>query len=498
MPITRPIRQIILVLLALATVSAQADPLAKPGDMQLRHDIRLLVDEGVINLPVAAWPIPWGDIHDQLSQPAGIPKSAAAVSAMQRLRLRARWELGPGEFSMTAWASAAGEPRIIRSFEDTPRGDADAGLAFSWIGGRFTVNLSAAYAHNPIDGDDFRPDDTYLGVVLGNWMVTAGWQQRWWGPGNDGSLLLSTNARPRPGVSLQRNLSTPFQTKWLSWLGPWSMTTFMEQLDDERVINDALLWGLRFSFRPLPGLEIGLSRTAQWCGDDRPCDFSAFIDVLSGNDNQGINVDPEDEPGNQRGGIDMRWSLPKEIPLALYMQWIGEDGCEGSCSGRLVTSFSRQVGIEHWGTIGGLSHRTHFELSESTCAKGGFGSSERIPNCVYEHHIYQTGYRYNSRVLAHGTDGDGRSYSFGSTLVQSAGHTWNVILRYMEINREGQPNPRHTLSPTPQDRIDIQVSHERTTRFGRFHLGIGYDYLDDKASGMDFSDVTGFIRWSTR
>jgi hypothetical protein len=42
------------------------------------------------------------------------------------------------------------------------------------------------------------------------------------------------------------------------------------------------------------------------------------------------------------------------------------------------------------------------------------------------------------------------------------------------------------------------LSHERLTRFGRFHIGIGYIYLDDEASGTDSSDLTGFIRWSTR
>jgi hypothetical protein len=68
----------------------------------------------------------------------------------------------------------------------------------------------------------------------------------------------------------------------------------------------------------------------------------------------------------------------------------------------------------------------------------------------------------------------------------------------MEINREGDPDPRHTLSPTPQDRIDIQFSHDRTTDFGRFYVGIGFDYLDDKASGTDSSDVTAFLRWSNR
>jgi hypothetical protein len=68
----------------------------------------------------------------------------------------------------------------------------------------------------------------------------------------------------------------------------------------------------------------------------------------------------------------------------------------------------------------------------------------------------------------------------------------------MQINQEGNPNPNHSLSATPQDRADIQLTHERITRFGRFHVGVGYSYIDNEASGADTSDFTGFIRWSTR
>jgi hypothetical protein len=68
----------------------------------------------------------------------------------------------------------------------------------------------------------------------------------------------------------------------------------------------------------------------------------------------------------------------------------------------------------------------------------------------------------------------------------------------MEINRLGEPNPRHTLSPTPQDLIDVQISHDRMTRFGRFYAGVGYSRLDDEATASTNSDVTGFIQWSSQ
>jgi hypothetical protein len=392
-------------------------------------------------------------------------------------------------------ASASERPRIIRSFENTPRGEGEATAKLAWLGERFAVNLQATYVHNPFDGDEVRPDGSYAGVALGNWMLTVGWQDRWFGPGRDGSLIMSSNARPTPGIAIQRNLSTPFETRWLSWMGPWTLTTFMTQLDDEREVNDALLFGVRGSIRPVRGLEIGISRSAQWCGEGRPCDFSTFVDLLLGNDNRGVNVSREDEPGNQLGGIDIRWALPKGIPIATYMQWIGEDGRGG---GGAIGSWLRQLGLEHWGTIAGLSHRTHLEVTDTMCQEGGFGNGGEKPNCAYGHGVYRTGYRYKSRSLGHATDGDSLSYSIGSTLVQSGGQTWNISLRYMDINRKGDPDPRHSLSATPQTLVDMQVSHDRETRFGRFYAGLSYARLEDSNSGESSSDAGVFIQWSSR
>ena len=309
-------------------------------------------------------------------------------------------------------------------------------------------------------------------------------------------MILGSNARPTPGVMLQRNVSTPFKTRWLSWMGPWTFTTFMSQLDDDRHINDALLFGMRGSFRPPgTGLEIGVSRTAQWCGDDRPCGLDTFVNLLLGKDNRGLNVDPDDEPGNQLVGFDARWSLPKDIPLAVYLHWVGEDG---SADYGKIRKWLRQAGFEYWGQIGDISHRTHVEVSETVCRQGGLGFSHAFPNCGYEHSIYRTGYRYKGRVLGHPTDGDSRSYSIGSTLVQSGGQAWNLSVRHVEINRYGDANARHTLSNTPLDITDVQVSYETLTRYGRFHAGIAYSRSDDLAAGSDSSETSVFLRWSNQ
>ena len=486
----------LLVLVVLLSAAAVADPLAAPGDMRLRHDLQLLNDARVINVPLTAWPLSLGDIHHAIEASNAVSISGTEKAAIERIRDYLAWELEIGTVRYTVGLAGADNPRVIRGFEHTPREDGEASLGLSWLGERFALNLSASYVASPFDEEEFRPDGTYVGVALGNWILTAGWQERWWGPSRDGSMILGSNARPTPGFALQRNISLPFKS-WLgSWMGPWTLTTFMTELDDDRVIRNARLFGIRGSIRPPgTGLEFGISRAAQWCGDSRPCSASTFFDLLVGNDNRGVNVDPADEPGNQLGGFDLRWTLPKRIPAAVYMQWIGEDGRGG---GGAIGAWLRQVGIEHWGSIAGMSHRTHFEVSDSSCREGGFGFSDLKPDCAYGHSIYRTGFRYRDRSMAHPGDGDTLSYSLGSTLVQSAGPVWNVSLRYMEINRVGSPNPLNTLTATPQELLDLQVSHMRDTRLGRFYAGLGYSRLDDLASSVSDSDVSVFVEWSSR
>ena len=101
-------------LLTCLALPAHADPLVRPGDMLLRHDVRLLVDEGVIDVPMNTWPIPWGDVYDQLSREPAVPLSPEVTGAMTRLRDRARWELDAAEWYLTGWASASKTRRAKR------------------------------------------------------------------------------------------------------------------------------------------------------------------------------------------------------------------------------------------------------------------------------------------------------------------------------------------------------------------------------------------------
>ena len=168
----------------------------------------------------------------------------------------------------------AEKPAAIRGFEDTPREDAELSAGYSWFGDYLTVDLNVSGVDDPSDGEDLRPDGSLVALELGNISIAASTMDRWWGPGWDGSLILSNNARPIPSLTIDRNRTDAFKTKWLSWIGPWDFSFIAGQMEEEREVPNTKFLGFRLAFKPHPAWEIGISRTAQWCGDGRPCEFS--------------------------------------------------------------------------------------------------------------------------------------------------------------------------------------------------------------------------------
>ena len=266
-----------IALSVLLAVPGHAEPWAGTGDLRMRNDLQLLNDSGVINVPLTAWPVAWGDIYRGLELANADALTGGVLIAYRRVMQRINTEMNVRTPVFGVSVGGDGNPRIIRGFENTLRENGEVAANVSFVGRRFALNVRASHANDPADGKKFRPDGTYVGAALGNWMLSAGWQDRWWGPGRDSSLILSTNARPTPGIAVSRILSTRADSKFFRWMGPWTLDSFMTVLDDDRHIENGWLWGLRASFRPVPGLEIGLSRTAQWCGDDRECNVKTFL-----------------------------------------------------------------------------------------------------------------------------------------------------------------------------------------------------------------------------
>jgi Capsule assembly protein Wzi len=464
-------RCVTLSLVLLAAPIASADPWLAPGESALRSDLHSLADAGVLRAPITTWPLPWAEIAADVKEADIANLGMADRAALERVRRRAGAETRIGEWAVDVQAAWAEDPTVMRSFERTPRDRGEVGGAVSRVDDRFAYRLRAVRVWNAVDGDTVRLDGSYVGMALGNWMLSAGYPERWWGPGWDGSLILSTNARPPPQLAINRNFATPFKQRWLHWIGPWTLSSFVARLDDERVIDDALLLGMRVTAKPLPQLEIGVSRTAQFCGDGRECNGKILANLLLGLENRGVNVAEDEEPGNQLGGFDARWALPFDrVPTALYLQWIGEDSRQG---GPQIGSWLREIGVEFSGGIFSdrWRHRSYLELADTMCAEGGAGFGGEKVGCAYEHTIYQTGYRYKGRSIGHNIDGDGASLSVGSVLM-SEEKEWGLSAKQTKLNRRGASGA-NTLSPVPVNVTEIAVSHSRSLRVGAIRASLG-------------------------
>ena len=308
-----------------------------------------------------------------------------------------------------------------------------------------------------MDGDEFRADGSYLAFTLGNWGFSAGAIDRWWGPGWHSSLVLSTNARPVPGIALQRLQSSAFETPWLSWMGTWQFNAFAGQLEAERHVPDPYLIGMRFSFKPAAQWEIGLSRSMQWGGEGRPQSWDSFVDLLTGKDNRGsggIAADGSNEPGNQLAGIDLRYNFSlKSTHNAAYFQVIGEDEAGGTPSRGIL-----QMGIENSFTYNDIQHRFILEASNTHSES----YSDERPNYSYEHGIYKTGYRYKGRPIGSALDNDSREISLNGQHYFSNGHQFHWSISQLEINQDNSnaPLPGGSVFGTGADTTYLQVSYK--------------------------------------
>ena len=465
--------------------------LITPGDMALRHDIQRLADHGIIKGPVSTWPLAWGpiiaDIND-IERLQQLPRDV--IDAISRVQARANWAMRTDELTFNARASVAEKPTRMRSFQDTPRESAEIGAGFSYTSDWFAISLNGQAVDSSDDGQDYRADGSMIGVVVGNYTFTANTLDRWWGPGWDGSLILSSNARPIPAFSIDRNFTDPFKTKWLSWLGPWDVSLHYGQMEDDRHVPNARFFGMRINFKPIPSLEIGLSRSAQWCGSGRPCGFDTFVDLLAGRDNRGdAGITAENEPGNQLAGVDIRWATHLfDVPVAFYSQLIGEDEAGGYPS-----RYLGQFGLESTGTIGERwSYRWFGEFAATSC---DFWKSDEIFNCAYNHGIYQTGYRYRGRVIGHNSDNDSRVATAGLMLVNDEETQWQALIRYGKLNRSGAPDTRNSLTPTPQEIASIDLTHSRWFQYGQIRISLGLERIDDTVNGQTSSDTRAYLEW---
>jgi membrane-associated phospholipid phosphatase len=370
-----------------------------------RHAIELLVDDGGLPLTVTQWPLPRDAVQRALDTlPADLPPALDAARAQVRAELRAQQSARIGltlrerKDALPAFGDDAtpGSSLRLRS------GEYDGPHLAMQVGGRLDPVADSGRDHATA-----RLDDTAVAVDAFGVQAQAWAHRSWWGPGWQSALPLSNNAPPLNGIGFQRASVLPSESPWLSWLGPWNSDFFVARTEGTAPNpgGDALLTGWRFTARPLPLLEVGLTRMTQFGGDGHSESLGAFLRAVVGSHANAQTAETQSrDSGNGLAGIDLRLRCPFGVRCAGYAQVMGEDSRK-----HLPYKYLETVGAETWSADGAT--RLYFEASEVGCRDTWRHRS--TPGCAYVNYAYRDGFTNGNRWLGASIGSDGKLLTLG-------------------------------------------------------------------------------------
>ncbi|ENV08193.1 hypothetical protein F966_04058 [Acinetobacter higginsii] len=388
------------------------------NDANLRTDLNWLNQQGVIQISTSTWPMSGDEIQRALSQ-AKVSNNTqqkvvnSVVNAIKADNETVKLGLHAGSDLKT----------VPQTFGDNQKSQYQVAAEFNAGGENWDAKLRVNGEKDPLvdNGHDVNVEGSYLAGKLWNQWVIAGQIPTYWGPGHDGSLIRGDASRPVYGVTVQRAVQNAFESKWLSWIGPWQYQLFGGQLDDYTSIPDAKLVGMRLTAQPLPYLELGASRVMQWGGKGRPESLSSLWDAIKGND----NFYNDYEGGNQLAGFDARLSLQPLLnqPISIYSQMIGEDE-----AGYLPAKWMYLAGADFSSSYNNMPYQLYAEWTDTR-------TNGEVKGISYTHHIYKEGYYQHGFSLGHSIGGDSQMYSVGGDIRFDTMNRLNGRVIYAKLNQ---------------------------------------------------------------
>ncbi|QIO09571.1 capsule assembly Wzi family protein [Acinetobacter lanii] len=366
----------------------------------LRTDLNWLNQQGVIQISTSTWPLSGDEILRALSQ-AKVENTTQqkVIQSIQHAIEADNKTIKLGLFAETD------RKDLPQAFGDNQKSQYVGSLEFNAGADNWDAKLRVnAEGEVQIDsGHDVNVEGSYLAGKLWNQWLVGGQIPTYWGPGHDGSLIRGDASRPVYGFTVQRAEQKAFETKWLSWIGPWQYQAFAGQLDDYSAVPNARLLGLRITAQPLPYLEIGGSRILQWGGEGRSENWDSLWNAIKGND----NFDNGDlDKSNQIAGLDARLNLNQwlNIPLSVYGQFVGEDE-----AGFWPAKNMYLAGIDFSSAYKSMPYQLYAEWVNTKTN----GESKGIS---YNHYIYTDGYYQHGFPLGHAIGGDSEMVSVGGDI----------------------------------------------------------------------------------
>lgn len=238
------------------------------------------------------------------------------------------------------------------------------------------------------DEEEIEPAGSMLSLGFDWAQLDVGYRDHWFSPFTDSAMVISTQARTLPSVTLSNYKPiSRFGLQYEVFLAEMEHSDAI-RFQDGFTSGKPRLAGLRFAISPAAGWSLGANRMMQFGGGERGGDsFSDFIDALfkpHQNDNRSDTLSQEQEFGNQVAAWTSRFIFPGSTPFAAYLEYAGEDNSyEGNYR---LGNAALSIGITFprlW---------DDFDLT--------YEASE-WQNGWYAHGIYTDGLTVDGRVLGH-------------------------------------------------------------------------------------------------
>ena len=399
------------------------------NDKDLRNAIERLNIAGYIKTPINTWPILWSSIEDDIQDIDESKIKNKDVKHAYKTVIN-RYEHSKQSLKYSLSLAGATYPTPFYFKDDIIRNYLKINPSITFKNNIISGQLSLLFDYNENKNIMTWTDNTYISKPIGNFMLSFGTETRFWGPGNESSLILSNNAHGIPSLTIKRIKHKPFNNKFLHYLGPWDFRTIIGQLEGNRGIPNTKYFANRFSFKPHTQLEIGLSRAAQWGGNGRENNLITFLNMLIGNDhtghpedsNRGLNRNTE--PGNQLAGFDFTFNTTiNSLPTSLYGDLIAEDSVSRFNIIPQPFKYLQLYGLKLY-----LKENTSIFYEFTNTITKQLLSFHPYTSSSYNNSIYSSGYRYYGDTIGHPIDTNSASYSLGIEKVMNT-HKFQYIFR---------------------------------------------------------------------
>jgi hypothetical protein len=304
--------------------------------------------------------------------------------------------------------------------------------------------------------------------------VDVGYRDHWLSPMTDSAMLLSTQAQTMPSVTLSSySPITRLGLRYEFFIAEMSESSNIA-FEGGYTSGNPQLAGMHVSVEPLPGWAIGFNRLMQYGGGERSDSFGDMFDAFL-RPNQEDNTGTDQDFGNQLASITSSFLVQGDVPLALYLEFAGEDTSKNS-NVRLGNS--------------ALSAGVHFPMLWRS-VELTFEASE-WQNAWYVHHIYQDGLRNEGNVIGH-WGGDMRVLNDGvgalsyMTRIGWQGRMGGMLeATYRTLDNEDYTGYAYERAQA------LELRYSRAWR--DFHFG-GEVYVGKDVFGESYSRASVFLRF---